>query len=135
MIGLGLRLLGLGKFLKEFFLQNWKWLVPLIAVIAGFFWTKEHYYTQGREDCRIEWEKKVEEESQRNDKLTESLAENSKVIGENFQKEKDERTSKEVIHTTKIETIIKDNPVYTQCVVDEAILEEQNALKNLGPKS
>lgn len=134
MIGLGLKLLGLGKFLKDFFLQNWKWLVPLAAVIAGFFWTKEHYYTQGREDCRVEWEKKVEKETKKNEKLTNQLVDNNKMVGEIFQKDKEERNNKETIHTSKIETIIKDNPVYTQCVVDKAILEEQNSMKNLGPK-
>lgn len=134
MIGLGLKLLGLGKFLKDFFLQNWKWLVPLAAVIAGFFWTKEYYYTQGREETRTEWEKKVEKETLKNEKLTNQLVDNNKMVGEIFQKDKEERNSKEVTHTSKIETIIKDNPVYTQCVVDKAILEEQNSIKNLGPK-
>ena len=134
MIGLGLKLLDLGKFLKDFFLQNWKWLVPLAAVIAGFFWTKEHYYTQGREDCRVEWKKKVEEENIKNEKLTNQLVDNSKMVGEIFQKDKEERNNKETVHTSKIETIIKDNPVYTQCVVDKAIVEEQNSMKNLGPK-
>lgn len=134
MIGLGLKLLGIGKWLKKFFQENWKWLVPLLAVIAGFLWTKEHYYTQGREDCRVEWEAKVQAERLKNEKLTSQLSDNSKLMGEVFKKDKEERNNKETVHTSKIETIIKDNPVYTQCVVDKAILEEQNAMKNLGPR-
>ena len=129
-----LKLLGFGKFLKDFFLANWKWIVPLLVLAAGFLWTKEHYYTQGREDTRKVWEKKVQDENIRNQKLTDQLVNNNKMVGEIFQKDKEERNNKEVVHTSKIETIIKDNPVYTQCVVDTRIIDEQNAIKALGPR-
>lgn len=129
-----LQLLGIGKFLKSFFLANWQWIVPLLVLIAGFLWTSKHYYSKGREDCRIEWEKKVEKERVKNEKLSSSLVDNTKLVGEMFQKDKEHRDSKETTHTRTIETIIKDNPVYTQCVVDGRILDEQNAIKALGPR-
>lgn len=133
MVGLGLKLLGIGKWLKDFFIQNWKWLLPLIALVIGFFWTKEHYYTLGKEETTAVYEKKIEAERKKNEIISGKLLESALDLGKHFQKDADTRTAKEVTHTSKIETIIKDKPVYTQCVAEDGILTEQNALKALGP--
>lgn len=134
LIGLGLKLLGIGKFLKEFFLQNWKWLVPLILIVSGFLWTKEHYYTLGQDTERVVWENKVKEETEKNKKLSDLLSVSLSNFGQLVQKESDTRVQKEITHEQRINTIIQEKPVYTQCVIDKEVLNEQNALKALGPK-
>ena len=133
-LGLGLKLLGIGKFLKEFFLQNWKWLVPLILVIAAFLWTKEHYYNLGQATEKAAWEEKIKIEAEKNQKLTEAISLSVSNFGTLAAKLDEARVRKETIHEERINTIIKDNPIYTECKVDQEVLNEQNAIKALGPK-
>lgn len=133
-LGLGLKLLGIGKFLKEFFLQNWKWLVPLILVIAAFLWTKEHYYSLGQATEKAAWEEKIKIEAEKNQKLTEAISLSVSNFGTLAAKLDEARVQKETIHEERINTIIKDNPIYTECKVDQEVLNEQNAIKALGPK-
>jgi len=134
MLGLGLKLLGIGKFLRDFFLNNWKWLVPLMLLVAGFFWTKGHYYNVGINAERAIWEAKIEKERKRNEELTAGLLTSVNNFGRLAEKESEERTSKEVIRENRINTIIEEKPVYQECKVDQEIIDEQNALKALGPK-
>jgi hypothetical protein len=128
-----LKLLGLGKLIKAFFLQNWKWLLPLMLVVAGFFWTKEHYYVLGQETERLAWEKRVQKEQEKNDKITDTLEKSVGVLGEIALKEDVARKDKETIIETRINTVL-EKPVYTDCQVDQEVVDEQNALKALGPK-
>lgn len=129
-----LALLGVGKFIKEFVLQNWKWIVPLLLALAAFQWTKSHYYNLGTSDERITWEDKVEKERKKNEQLTAALLGNVETFGKLADKENGERVSKEVIRENRINTIIEEKPIYQECKVDQEILDEQNALKALGPK-
>ena len=129
-----LQLLGIGKFIKDFFLQNWKWIVPLLLALAAFQWTKSHYYNVGINKERAIWEAKVEKERKRNEELTVGLLTSVNNFGKLADKENGERTSKEVIRENRINTIIEEKPVYQECKVDQEILDQQNALKALGPK-
>lgn len=128
-----LRLLGLGKLIKAFFLQNWKWLLPLMLIVAGFFWTKDHYYDLGQDTERLAWEKRVQKEQEKNDKITDTLEKSVDVLGEIALKEDAARKDKETIIETRINTVL-EKPVYTDCQVDQEVVDEQNALKALGPK-
>lgn len=134
MLGLGLKLLGIGKFLRDFFLQNWKWLVPLILVVVAFLWTKDHYYDLGQNEERLVWEKKVEAERKRNEELTKALASSVDTFGKVVEARNEERTEKETIRETRINTIVEEKPVYKECKVDQEVVDEQNAIKALGPK-
>lgn len=127
------KLLGFAKLIKAFFLQNWKWLLPLMLVAAGFFWTKEHYYNLGQNTERLEWEQRVAKEQEKNDKITETLDKSVNVLGEIALKEDQARNDKETIIETRINTVL-EKPVYTDCKVDQEVVDEQNALKALGPK-
>jgi len=128
-----LKLLGAGKFLKDFFLQNWKWLVPLILVVIGFLWTRDHYLDQGRAEERLVWEERLEKEKLRNEKLTELLAGSVTTFAEAADTRNEERSEKETIRETRINTIIEERPVYLECLVDQEVIDEQNALKEMGP--
>lgn len=133
MLAFGLKLLGIGKFLRDFFLQNWKWLVPLLLLIAGFFWTKEHYYNIGVNEERTVWEKRLEAERKKNEQLTQALFSSVDTFGKVVNTRNEERINNEIVRETRINTII-EKPIYTECKVDQEVLEEQNALKALGPK-
>jgi len=134
MLGMGLKLLGLGKFLKDFFLANWKWLVPLILVIVGFLWTKNHYFEEGQLQERGVWEARVEEERKRNLALTEALAGSVQIFGDIVEARNEDRVQRETVRETRISTIIEEKPIYQQCLVDQEVINEQNALKAMGPK-
>lgn len=133
MLAFGLKLLGIGKFLRDFFLQNWKWLVPLLLLIAGFFWTKEHYYNIGVNEERAVWEKRLEAERKKNEQLTQALFSSVDTFGKVVNTRNEERINNEIVRETRINTII-EKPIYTECKVDQEVLDEQNALKALGPK-
>lgn len=133
MLAFGLKLLGVGKFLRDFFLQNWKWLVPLLLLIAGFFWTKEHYYNIGLNEERTVWEKRLEAERKKNEQLTQALFSSVDTFGKVVNTRNEERINNEIVRETRINTII-EKPIYTECKVDQEVLDEQNALKALGPK-
>lgn len=129
MLGVLSSLLGIGKLIKDFVVKNWKIALPLIAVLVIFFWTKEHYYKKGSEDTRVEWEARVKKETDKNEKLNNKLIASLEERNKQFLEDKSSRQQREKTHTERIETIIKQNPVYTQCVVDQAVLDSQNDLK------
>ena len=134
MLNIGLKLLGVGKFLKEFFLANWKWLVPSILVVLGFLWTKNHYYNEGKLEERGIWEARVDEERKRNLALTEALAGSVQIFGDIVEARNEDRVQRETVRETRISTIIEEKPIYQQCLVDQEVIDEQNALKAMGPK-
>lgn len=134
MLGIGLKLLGFGKFLRDFFLQNWKWLVPIILATVAFLWTKDHYFDLGREQERTKWEALVEAERKRNEELSNALVTSVDTFGKVVEARNEDRRDKEVIRETRINTIVEQNPIYQECKVDQEVIDEQNALKALGPK-
>lgn len=134
MLGIGLKLLGIGKFLKDFFLTNWKWLLPLILIIVGFLWTRDHYYDLGTNTERLVWEARIEAERKKNEELTKLLASSVQTFAESVDLRNEERTEKETIRETRINTIVEERPIYKECLVDQEVIDEQNDLKAMGPK-
>lgn len=129
-----LGLLRFGSFLKSFFLQNWRWLVPVIAIIIGFFVVRDHYYDKGIADERAYWVKRIKEEDIRNREFESKINDAITKFGTKTNKEAQTRVVKETFYKNKIETIIKDNPVYTQCLVNQEIVDSRNAIRAQGPK-
>jgi hypothetical protein len=123
-----LSILNFGKDAVKWAFDNWRIVLPIIAIVITFFWTKEHYYTLGKEDCRVEWEKKVTAETLKNEKLSEKLIDNSIKFGEHTEKDNNERKEKETSTQTRIETII-EKPIYQECKVDSEVVKDQNELK------
>lgn len=128
-----LKLLGVGKFLRDFFLQNWRWLTPLILVILGFLWTRDHYLDQGKAEERLVWEQKVEKERLRNENLTKLLASSVTTFADKAETRNEDRIEKETILETRISTIVEEKPIYQECLIDQEVINEQNALKEMGP--
>ena len=46
----------------------------------------------------------------------------------------EERRDKETVRETRINTIVEEKPVYKECKVDQEVIDEQNALKAMGPQ-
>lgn len=128
-----LKLFGFGKAIKSFFLDNWKWLVPLILVVAAFLWTRDHYYNAGKLDERTEWEEKLDKERARNQSLTNSLLETTSTLGKISAERNNERVQAETIRENTIRTIVENNTVYEECKVDQEVIDAQNELKAMGP--
>jgi hypothetical protein len=128
-----LKLLGVGKFLRDFFFQNWKWLAPLILVIVGFLWTRDHYLEQGKASERLVWEERLEKERLRNEELTKLLVDSVTTFAEVAEARNESRVERETIIETRINTLVEDNPMYEKCKVDQEVVNEQNALKEMGP--
>jgi hypothetical protein len=127
-MGFILGIVGFGKAAVKWAFDNWRITVPILTVVITFFWTKEHYYTQGREDCRVEWEAKVAAETLKNEKLSEKLVDNAVKFGEHVDRDNTQRMEKETSVQTRIETII-EKPVYQECKVDSEVVTSQNQLK------
>lgn len=119
---------------KSFVLANWKWLLPVLAVVLAFLWTKDHYYDLGREKERTKWEKLVQKEKERNEKLSASLLNSVDSFSKAVETRNEDRVQKETIRETRINTIVEEKPIYKECKIDQEVLDEQNALKAMGPK-
>lgn len=119
---------------KSFILANWKWLLPLVAAVLAFLWTKDHYYDLGRETERTKWEKLVQKEKERNEKLSNSLLDSVDTFSKAVETRNEDRVQKETIRETRINTIVEEKPIYKECRIDQEVLNEQNALKAMGPK-
>lgn len=124
-----LKLLGLGKFLRDFLVANWKWALPLIGVLALFLWTKGHYYDLGKLEERNKWEERARKDAEKSVDLTTKLANSVGNLAERVITQQEERSTREVIREKNIQTIVENNPVYTECKVDQTVLDEQNAIK------
>lgn len=133
---LGLLRVGIrvGSYIKDFFLLNWKWLVPLIAIIIAFFVVSNHYYDKGVAEERASWEKRIKSEDIRNREFESKINDAITKFGTKITKEAETRVTKETFYKNKIETIVKENLVYTQCLVDQEILDSRNAIRAQGPK-
>ena len=130
MIWLGLRLLGLKKFIKE----NWKWLLPVLALVASFFIVSHIYYDKGVAAERHAWEERVKAESAKNIKKTENINAGVYQFGVKVEKEDKARVEKETVYKDKILTVIKNNPVYTDCKVEQDVIDSRNAIRAEGPR-
>ena len=142
-MGLAIKLLLSGLFggIKKFISNNWKWLLPIIIVIAAYFWVTNKIdsarlegYNNGYNVAEMEYKQKVAEEDARNRKFEERL---EKIVGDfgvKIVQQAMERVSKETILKETLKETIKNNPVYEQCVADTQAIDTRNSIRNLGPK-
>lgn len=141
MLGIGLKLLSIGKVIREFFLANWRWLLPVLAAIAivlyAWSWHKnavEQAYADGVQYEHSLWVKKVDEENARNREFELVLRNVVEEYGNKAVQEASKRIEKETVHTNTIQTIIQQDTKYQTCQIDEKARQEINAIRELGPK-
>jgi hypothetical protein len=128
MLWLGLKLLGLRKFL----LDNWKWILPVVAVVAAFFIVSSTYYNKGIQAERATWEARVKAESAKNVETTKEVKTVVVQYAEAKKKEAEVRIKKETVYKDRILTLIKEIPA--DCKVSQEILDSRNAIRAQGPK-
>lgn len=138
---IGLKLLGVGKALKKFFIANWKIIVPIMAAIALYFFVVDKIddarvegYNSGIAFQKAEHKKAIDEENEFNRKFEQKMGETLATFVENITREAQVRVVKENTLERRVETIVRDNPVYTQCVVDQEVIDARNEIRKLGPQ-
>ena len=127
-IWLGLKLLGIKKFL----LDNWKWTLPLVALVIAFYVVSSTYYDKGVATERHYWEERIKAEDIKNAKTTQHNADVVADYGAAKQKEAEVRIKKETVYKDRILTLIKEIPA--DCKVSQEILDNRNAIRAQGPK-
>lgn len=132
MLFFALRMLGFGKKLLELAIKYWKIVLPVIIIIVEFFVVSNMYYNKGVNTERAKWEERIRVETEKNKKLTESIAASVANYGELAQKQDEARVEREVIHERKINTIIQEKPIYKDCKTDTDVLGELNAIRSAG---
>lgn len=90
-------------------------------------------YNNGKIDTNKVWEVRIAKENEKNRKIENQLDEVISKLNQEIEKENSIRTEKEIHYKDRIEVIIKDNPVYQECVADPSILEYKNEIRKLGP--
>lgn len=140
LIKIGLNLVGLKIVASKFVKNNWKWLLPLVAVVVLYFWgshefnkVKEAAYKQGVVAENTRWNKLVAEEDKRNREFEAKLADMITKYGYTVIDKSAKRVEKETTVKEQIKTIVQNNPVYEQCVVDQSVIEKRNEIRRLGP--
>ena len=128
MLWLGLKLLGL----KNFLLKNWKWTLPLLALVAAFFVVSNMYYDKGVATERAAWEQRVKRETAKNAKTSERITTTVVKYAETKQKEAEVRIKKETVYKDRIVTLVKELPA--DCKVSQEVLDSRNAIRAQGPK-
>jgi hypothetical protein len=128
MLWLGLKLLGIKKFL----LDNWKWTLPLVALVVAFYVVSSTYYDKGVTAERNYWEERIKAESAKNVETTEETKTAVVDYGTTKQKEAEVRIKKETVYKDRILTLIKEIPA--DCKVSQEILDNRNAIRAQGPK-
>lgn len=135
MLAIGLKLLGIGNLIKEFFLRNWKWLVPVIALVISFFVVSDMYYDKGIAEEKARWEEKIKKEGDSN-RAFEVIINNAIAnFGKEAVEKALERVERETVYKDKIQTIVKNNPIYSSCLVGQDVIDNRNAIRAEGPKA
>lgn len=106
----------------------------VLAIFSSFFIVSKVYYSKGVEFEKSRWEQLVQVEKEKNATLSSALITLSANYGELYHQMDQSRLNKENNHQNTINTIVKEKPIYKECKVDRQIIDEQNALKALGPE-
>lgn len=141
MLGLGLRLLGIGKFIREFLAKHWK-LVLVVLAIAFVAYTSYKWYSNkideaykaGQQSVRDEYQRKVDEANKKNEATSKLLEEFTDSLDERINKRLaagQRRTANEI---NNMEKIIINSEKYKTCVVDPEIVSARNKIREQGPQ-
>ena len=121
--------------------SNFKWLLPLFLLIAVAFFVnraignmKEAAYNEGYAKKTEEVNKAIAEENKRNREFEQKLELAITNYGEKVVEQASIRNKKETVFTNKIQTIVTEKPIYTECKVDQEVTDARNEIRRLGPE-
>lgn len=121
--------------------SNFKWLLPLLLLVAVAFFVnraignmKEAAYNEGYAKKTEEVNKAIAEENKRNREFEQKLELAITNYGEKVVEQAYIRNKKETVFTNKIQTIVTEKPIYTECKVDQEVTDARNEIRRLGPE-
>jgi len=127
---------------RLFISKYWKWLLPILVLAAVIAWTRHHIndlqkeaYAQGEVAERSVWEQRIADENRRNREREHQLAD---VIADLTTRYNDQNSRRDVYEqgrVDRIETIIRGDPSYENCRVDEDLLRLRNEILSQGPNN
>lgn len=132
MLFFALRMLGFAKTILNFCLTHWKIFLPLLIIVVEFFVVSNIYYNKGVAEEKAKWEERIKIETEKNAKLTASIASAVDNYGTLADRQDEARVEREVVHENNIRTIIQEKPVYKECIVDDDVIDELNALRSIA---
>lgn len=130
-------MLGIGKFIKDFIIHNWKWVLPILIVIGSYFYVKHlinEAYDDGVAAEKLRWEERIKIENDANRQTEQVLQNIVNNFGTKIITDTAVRTAKEQTHTDRINTIIRETPIYEECKVDQEVIDMRNEIRALGPE-
>lgn len=137
---IGIFLSLVGSRVSSFMSKNWKWVVPVVAAILLSLLALRAYnnaidaaYNKGKNDYKALIQKQIKTEDDKNREIERILSNNLTKFVDKINNEKDKRTEQSTVYHNTIKEIIKNNPVYEQCIVDKSVIEERNRIRALGP--
>lgn len=121
--------------------KYWKFLLPILLVASAYWWVSDKIsdaekvgYKHGVEQTDKKWNKKVAEENAAN-REKEALAQDIvNKLGDKFVQEAAARSTRAERATDTLQTIIRNNTVYTDCKVSPEVIEIRNQVRAEGPK-
>jgi len=136
MFGLALRLLGIGKLIKQLIFQNWKVFIGIALIFGAYYYVnhvKDVAYKEGQQQVLADLKAKTDEENKQNRAFEQKLQTIVDTFGQKAVLEASKRIEKETIQTNTIQTLVKEKPIYTECKVDQSVTDARNAIRELGP--
>lgn len=123
-------------------LQFKKYLIP-IAVIAGLAISafllvngmKKASFREGQMTERSVWLAKKAEAEAKNREFEYKLKNIVEKFGAESVEKAAARISRETVYLNKVETIIKDKPIYQECKADQDIIDSRNAIRTGTPSN
>lgn len=126
--------------LKLFLSKYWKYIACILAIL-GLVWYANHWYNNklveafnnGVTNERTIWQARVDEENQNNREFEAQMESVIESFSQSLVDSRADRIERETTHTETIERMVAADPIYQECVVDPAIIEERNAIREEGP--
>ncbi len=142
-MGLGLKLLGVGKHIKNFVFKYWKWVLLAVLLVVAFFWHQSHvkdmqaqYFENGVNATIKSMKGKVEAANKRNRELETTIKSGLDQYASKQEAKREKQRREEARHEENIRTLVEVVPMWRsqECTVTPSVLEERNAIRALGPK-
>lgn len=120
----------------ELFIKYKKYLLPL-AVIVGLTISafllvnglRKSAYNEGVHTERAAWVAKKAEAEAKNRAFESTLRDIVETFGKDAVEKAAKRVSKETVYLNKVESIIKEKPIYTECKADQEVIDSRNAIR------
>ena len=123
-----------------FVLKYWKYIAIILAVIglvtASISWYNsklENAYNNGVKTERLSWEKRVAEENKKNRQFETNMISHLDELSIKIDESNSKRYQKETVVNEKIQTIVKEVPVFTECVAPKEAIDARNEIRKMGP--